>query len=461
MRKLFLAALVAALPTGVAFAASPEIKPSFDLRLRWEGLDTPARNTTADRSYSLNLARARVGLDANWTHWKLHGMVQAAGVFDLPANPAFGAGSNYLAANGGDQDPSQVGIAELSATYVDGGFKAVLGRQAYVDGNEIATGVLYLDGVKKRYLSDRLVGVFEWPNVGRRFDGASAGYAWGGSHLAGFALQPLAGAFDHEHAFDRLDDVTVYGATLTGKHGAWIPNTEVRVFAVQYDDSRGITRRQTGGDLAITTAGSSFLYGTAAGHVLVWGVLQSGDWGSADQQAWAYVLNAGRNFAAAPGKPTVSLGLEQSSGDDRPGGDHETFFNVLPTNHKYYGVMDYVDFPNLRDLFVETVLSVGEKAKIRAALHDFALTRATDAWYGGSGAYQDQSVGDAARIPAAGRFPSKELGREADLEVTWPLPQGLQLGVGGGYFWGGKAAEAFAPVESDGSWTFVELSWKR
>ena len=461
MRRFCLATLLAAVHAGTVLAASPEIKTSFDLRLRSEGLDTPARSAVADPTYSLNLARFRFGLDAKWPRWTLHGMVQAMGAMDLPANPAFGAGVNYLSANDGDTDPARIGIAELNAAYANGGFKLTLGRQPYVDGNEIATGVGHLDAIKKRLLSDRLVGVFEWPNVGRRFDGGVFGYGHGGAHLAGFALRPLDGAFDHEDAFQEIGGVSIYGLTLTGKYGAWIPGAEVRAFAVQYEDSRAIARRQAGGDLSLTTAGASLLAGNDAGHVLLWGALQNGDWGASDQQAWAYVVNGGRNFASVPGKPMVHLGWEQSSGDRRPGGDHETFFNLLPTNHKYYGIMDYADFPNLRDAYAESLWSLGGKVKARVAVHDFALTRRTDAWYSGSGAFEEESFGYTARLPASGRFPAHDLGREADLELTWSLPRNLQLGVGGGYFWGGDAAEAFLPVKADGSWTFVELSWKR
>ncbi|HSF38166.1 MAG TPA: hypothetical protein VLT87_00150, partial [Thermoanaerobaculia bacterium] len=84
MKKLWIAALVAAVETGAALAATPKIQPVFDVRLRWEGFDTPARTTVPDRSYNLNLARARVGLDAVWTHWTLHGLVQGAAAWDLP-----------------------------------------------------------------------------------------------------------------------------------------------------------------------------------------------------------------------------------------------------------------------------------------------------------------------------------------------------------------------------------------
>jgi len=47
------------------------------------------------------------------------------------------------------------------------------------------------------------------------------------------------------------------------------------------------------------------------------------------------------------------------------------------------------------------------------------------------------------------------------VEVTWPLQSGFELGIGGGQWWGGDAAEAFFPVEKDGNWLYVQLGWKR
>jgi hypothetical protein len=459
MRRIFCwAALFAVLSTGAVLAAPPTVKPTFDLRLRFEGWDAPARNTTSDSSYDFGLGRARLGLDLAWEHWTLHGMLQASGAFGLPENGSFGAGPTYVTANEGDTDFGVIGVAELSAIYQREGLRFVLGRQPYADGFEIPTGVASLDRIKRARLGDRLIGVFEWPNVGRRFDGASVGYGQGGGHLAGFALRPVTGAFDHLDTHDSIDDVTVFGGTFTGKYGVWIPAAELRAFAIQYEDDRRVA---PAGGLSITTAGGSFLWGNPRGNVLVWAALQSGDWGRADQEAWAVAVDLGRELDTLPGKPSIHLAFEQASGDGTPGGAHESFFNVLPTNHKYYDLIDFTAFSNLRDIYVETLLSAGPKVKVRAALHDLSLVEERDAWYGGSGAFQEGSFGYTPRLPAGGAFPSKNIGRELGTDVTWTIREGLQLAVGGAWFWGGDAAAAFLPVEEDAGWAYVELSWKR
>ncbi len=460
-RALIVLAVAAApmMTAAAATAASPEIKPSYDLRLRWESLDTPQRAPATDPTYDLYLARFRAGLDLAWEHWTLHGTVQASGVVNIPERGAFAAGPTYYAANGNRRDVGVIGLSELYGAYDNKGLKLILGRQPYVDGMEAATGIPHLDATKRRRLSDRLVGTFEWPNTARRFDGVTGGYGAESTHVAAFALRPLGGAFEsHDEAFEEIDDVTVYGATVTGRHGQWIPGAEVRLFTVQYDDERRIA---PGANVAVNTSGASILAGNATTDVLVWGVVQTGEWGSQDQEAWAFLVDLGRRFDNLPGKPDVHLSWEQSSGDADPGdGKHETFFNVLPTNHKFYGSMDYLAFQNLRDAYVEALFGIGPKLKARTAIHDFALTEAADAWYGGSGAYEKGTFGYAARS-INGPYPSKSLGQELDVELTWPLPSGFELGVGGGHWWSGAAADAFFLRKQDGNWAYLQLGWKK
>jgi len=92
-RTLCWTALLAVLGATAAIAAPPTVKPTFDLRLRSEGWDAPARNTTAESSYEFSLVRARLGVDVAWEHWTLHGMLQGNGAVGLPENGSFGAGA--------------------------------------------------------------------------------------------------------------------------------------------------------------------------------------------------------------------------------------------------------------------------------------------------------------------------------------------------------------------------------
>jgi uncharacterized protein YjbI with pentapeptide repeats len=461
-RAALTAAALAAAPSLAvsAAAAPPEFKPSLELRLRGEAFDTPLDNPARGERYEFGSARLRVGGNVIWNQVTLRGVLQGAATAGLPENAAFGAGQAYVAANGGDTELSQVGLAELSVEARAGGWKLVLGRQAWTDGVEVMTGIDSLDGVKRRRVGDRLIGTWDWPNVGRRYDGATFAGAAGGAHLAGFALRPLAGGINYDDAFEPLDDVEVYGLTVTGRYGAWIPKSELRLFANRYDDERPGARAAARGALGLTTAGASLLAGGARGDLLVWGAVQRGSWGPADQQAWAFLVETGRELQQGKVKLALRGGFAAASGDDPATREHETFFNLLPTNHKWYGSMDYVAFSNVRNAYLEALWSWRPPWSLRIGLDRFDLARRGDAFYGGSGAFDEAPLGYAGRRPAGG-FSARHLGDELDLELGWAVRKDLRLALGACAFWGGEAMREVFPADADGSWVYLQLLWTR
>lgn len=444
------------------WAAKPKVVTSLDVRLRGETTETPSgpsASVARDRSYSFANARARLGLELAWPRWSVAGVLQGAGSTGLPDNAAFGPGQAYFNANL-ETSPSQLGIAELALTYSGDKARVVLGRQRYGEGFEVPTGVAYLDGIKRRRLAERLVGNWDWPNVGRRFDGASFGWsATPEGHLAGFALRPLAGGINYRDAFEELDDLSVYGLTWTARYGSWLPKGEVRLFAIRYDDARPGAVRAAGGELSLDTYGTSLLAGDDNNDLLVWAALQRGDWGPRRQDAWAAMIEAGHRFQG-PGKPVVRAGAARASGDG-PGASHGTFWSLLPTKHKFHGILDYSTFLNLETVYTEVLASPTERLSVRVGFDNFALADRGDAWYGGSGAFDEAALGFTPRRPARGAFESRDIGREVSLEATVKLRKGVELDLGGALFLGGAAAAQVLPVAEDGRWAFVQLRWQR
>lgn len=453
--------ILAPAPAGAApdEGDGPPVEVSYNLRLRTEAHDTPAGNPALDRDFYFHNARFRLGLDAARGAWRFHAVLQGAAAFDLPDNGAFGIGPVYTAANDGDTDPSQAGVAELTAGWHGerGGF--TLGRQRWADGLETLTGVANLDAVKRRRLAERLIGNWDWVNVGRRYDGVSGELGLGDTaHLSGFAFRPLAGGVDYDDAFEQLDDLAVYGLTLTARHGAWLPHTELRLYGLVYDDERPGALAAAGGAVDVTTWGTSLLAGNDANDLLVWLAWQQGDWGPADHDALAWIVEGGHRFTLADLPLVLRGGIAQASGDDG-GNDHGTFFNLLPTNHKFYGSMDFSAFQNLRDLYAELLLGAGKPWSLRLALHRFELVERTDAWYGGSGAFDEVRLGFAPRRPPTGSFSDRHLGDEIDLSATWALGHGFKLDAGVSAFLGGDGGEEVLRADGDGTWAYVQVSW--
>lgn len=450
------------LPAAAASAAPPA-EVAASLRLRGETFDTPSGDPALDRDYTLLGVRARLAVDAAPGRWRLHAVLQGAATSGLPERGAFGIGPVYFAASGGDSTPSQAAVAEASVGWQGDRFEATVGRQGWRDGQEILTGVANLDAVKRRRLAERLVGNWDWVNVGRRYDGASFGLRLAEAvHVAAFGFRPLAGGVDYDDAFEPLDDLRVFGLTVTGRYGAWLPASEVRLWGIRYDDERPGALAAAGGPIELDTAGVSVLAGGEGGDLLVWLAWQRGDWGRADHDAVAWIVEGGRRFQCGERSLYLRGGGAQASGDDTPGGrDHGTFFNLLPTNHKFYGAMDYSAFQNLRDLYTELLVAGAGPWSLRLALHRFEIVERGDAWYGGSGAFDAARLGYAGRRPPGGRFSDRHLGDEIDLSAARKLPHGLSLDAGVSAFFAGSGGEEVLTAEGDGTWAYLQVSWSR
>ena len=73
-------------------------------------------------------------------------------------------------------------------------------------------------------------------------------------------------------------------------------------------------------------------------------------------------------------KPWLRIGVNVATGDDDPAdGDHDTFFNVLPTNHIYYGFADQLAFQNLWNSFVQLRLAPHPMLALNLFVHQFRL----------------------------------------------------------------------------------------
>lgn len=456
--ELFIGGALAAAQT---LAAGPVWKPVVDLRSRGELFETPAASATADRNYGLVIGRVRGGLEISWSdRVTLRGVAQAAAIGALPDDAVFGAGLAAYATNGGDRSPEQLGLAELVLGWKSDRFSLGVGRQAFADGAGPSTGIAHLDAVRSRRLAERLVGNLEFSNVARRFDGVTFSTVPGAiGTFEGFALSPLGGALNYGQAFDRLD-IEVFGLAWSSAHGQLVPGASIRCFAQRYQDDRPVARRSTGGDLRIETFGASALAGDAVWNVLAWGAVQRGDYGARDHAAWAWVLDVGRRFPGVPGEPALHFGWERASGGGG-GGENGNFWNVLPTNHKFYGALDYFALSNLNDLFLELRWSPSKPVKIGVALHDFRLVDRSGPWVGGSGPFSDRELGYTARRPPSGRYASSRLGRELDGSVSWTLPRGFVIQVEGGLFRGDDAAAQVLSASADGRWAALEVSYRR
>lgn len=334
--RLVLVLGVALAASGAHRANATEVKEIFSFRWRYESFDTLSNDSALDSQYDFHNLRTRFGADVRWNRFTVHGLLQAANAVSLPDKGSFGPGRVYFVSSGGeDTSSAHLGLAELMVAFKLDALSFRAGRQGMVDGQEVLTGDARFDWVKQTRLSERLVGTWDWVNVGRRFDGGTVSYDRPRFNLTGFGARVLQGGVDYAHAFEPLDGVDVGAVSYTAKRSAWITGSEVRLFDVLYRDSRASTRASLGDRIFIQGIGASFVgmyaRGSGTADVVAWFALETGDYGTSNQGGSALILEGGYGWPRRKTAPWLRLGVATASGDDDPTDrDHGTFFKWFP-----------------------------------------------------------------------------------------------------------------------------------
>ena len=436
-----------------------------NIRLRDDYWNTfEKRGTDKDGSYNFFLIRARAFGDFTWEDFKLHVLVQGVKAFDLPRNGAFGPGPLYYNASDQKTGPGNFQFVEAFLQYKHPkGFYVKGGRIPIKGGAE----VLYEDSPKlnwviKKRLSERLIGTWDWTEIGRRFDGGSLGYQNSTFDINAFGSWVTYGGFDIDDGYWKdLDNVVVVGGSFTLKEGVLLQNTQFKLFNYYYFDNRDVAITKTGDDLKIDTIGANVVgaYPVGPGEIdlLMWVAFQFGNFGDLDQKAVAFIGEAGYQFTEAPWKPWLRAGFAYASGDGDPNDSNNgTFFNMVPTNHKFYGYADVNAFSNLADAYFQFLLSPHKRVNLAVDGHLFWLASDDEVWIGGSGPFNDAVFGYEYRNPVEGNDIEKDLGGEIDLGVNIEALDFLSFQVGYSHFFGHSGVGAVFDKKDDLDWFYAQ-----
>jgi len=309
-------------------------------------------------------------------------------------------------------------------------------------------------------LGERLVGTVGWSQSERAYDGVAAGWALAGTQLYGFAARPTTGVFAVDSAYRPLHDVWLGGASVTAKRGTLAQDGELSVFGLYYDDDRATQDGGLPNGLDIQTYAASWLSIHALGpgklDVLLFGALQIGDYNDLNQRASAALVELGYQFPDVWGKPWLRIGLNVASGDgDASDGDHGTFFNILPTNHLYYGFADQLAFQNLEDWFVQLKLAPHAQVGLNLFVHQFRLQNSSDARYAGTGAYNKDSFGYTAQASRG----YAHVGTEYDVVATFALHRTVSLELGYAFLDGGALFDPMPSQDLHFGYAALELKY--
>jgi hypothetical protein len=401
----------------------------------------------------------------------------------LPVVGNLGPGANYFFHShglGGEANQGETILRQANGTVSQlpwlPGFSATGGRFEYNDGLEWVPPDPALAWVVRSRIAERLVGTFGYSQYGRTFDGARAVFDQPLFNLTAIGARPTDGGFERSGSRE-IGDVGFAGVTATLKELPGLSKTtDVRLFYLAYEDDRFAderdddivpvkvdnralaVRKADTEAIRISSIGTHIVSVADAGpgrvDALFWGVFQSGTWGQHNHhQAWAYAAEAGYQLPSVWGAPWLRVGFDQSSGDDDPNdGEHNTFFEILPTVRLYAQTPFYSEM-NLQDAFAQLLLKPHPKVFLRTDFHVLRLNEKKDLWYAGSGATNDDVFGFSG-IPSNDR---RELADLVDISVTWTPFSWLRAYAYYGHAFGqGVANAAFAGTGLN--YGYVELT---
>lgn len=429
---------------------------------------------TFDNSYDYFFSRSRLNLELESGSFRAFLQAQDVHMAGLPENSAapapqgpLGIGAIYNLHTRDDNPHSLI----IRQAYIDlpklfsENLSLRLGRFDYVDGKEVMYKNPKVNQIKNIRLAERLIGPFGWSSFGRSFDGFQVVYDRDNYNIHSTATHPTQGGFEN-NAHRSIPGIDLYTLTGTFKYNKILPDAELRLFYFFYEDDRNIsaTPGQSGlnqGDIQINTFGSHLLklLKTNSGEFdfVYWGAIQDGEWGAVDHSAWALDFELGYHFLNLPWKPWLRTGYYASSGDSSStDGEHETFYQLLPTARKY-ALFPFYNMMNNEDFFFQGIIKPTKDLLIRADLHILSLSEKNDLWYMGAGPTVEQGgiFGYIGR-PSNGM---DDLATVFDLVVNYTFSKNISGTAYWGHAFGGDVIESIYPGDEDSDFFYVEMKF--
>lgn len=297
-----------------------------------------------------------------------------------------------------DSADIQQGWVDFS-TRTDGGdaLRLRVGRQAFGFGNQ------------------RVVSSLPWANTLNRWEGATGLWSRGPWSVHGLVTWYVPVDKTKNNEVD--DDRALYGLYATRAPVDGSPGLDLYLLG---DTRPNVTINGSSGDERRHTAGLRS-WGTYAerGDWEFEGAYQFGEVGDEDVSAWFASAVAGWKLDAPSLSPRLWIGLDAASGDRSSGGSVQTFHQLFPLGHAYFGFADTISRQNVLAAALGASIKPAATTTVSLALHTLHLFSTDDALYGVNGAVS--------RAAPAGGFDSSHVGEELDLLVQHKLTSHLDF----------------------------------
>ena len=413
-----------------------EDKDGFAVQGHAGSVDFRENNADTVNNYLLGRVRLHLGYTEKW--WNAY----------VEGQSSFATGDERFAyAN----NPP---VAGTSARKGDGPESDTIDlHQAYVTvGNHKEFPVSLKAGrMELSYGEERLIGAFGWNNIGRTFDGAKVRWQteWFGADF--FVTRPI---IPEDNVFDVSNDYEYFSGVYATSTS--IPKTILELYFLSRNASPQAAAAEPHPQFPQPSARDIYTVGgrlkskpAELGHwdYTLEGAYQFGNFRDnrlgvnserLTQDAFMFVAQGGYTFTELWATPRLGAEYDYSSGDSDPtDSNHNTFDNLFPTNHKFYGYMDFISLQNIQD--VRGILQGKPHPRVSVAIegHGFWLANNHDNFYNVAGSPR----GGITATPGTGYginpSYSSFLGTEIDVIAGWAVTKFAQLEAGYGHFFVG------------------------
>lgn len=422
---------------GGAIRARYEIKNGYGIPGLPGSMDFRDHGADVKNDYLMERIRYRVGYTDKWFNAVVEGrssFVQDDERFAYFANPVPPQTSNR---NGLGPESDQFDLHQayiMVGNHKEFPVSVKLGRQELSYGEE------------------RLVGAFAWNNIGRVFDAAKVRWqnAWFGADF--FSSRVVIPEDERFNVNNDYDYFSGFYAT-----SAKIPKHLLDFYFLARNSGQQAISAEPAPQFPQPGARDIYTVGgrlkSKPGDLGNWdytleGAYQFGNFRDRrlgavskrlEQDAFMFVAQGGYTFTDTWATPRLGLEYSFGSGDDNATDDkHGTFENLFPTNHKFYGYMDFVSLQNIHDVRGIFQLKPHPQVSIAIEGHGFWLADTHDNFYNVGGAPR----GGVAATPAGNGYginPSYDafVGTELDIIVGVAVTRYAQIEVGYGHFFAG------------------------
>jgi hypothetical protein len=424
-----------------------EVKDNFAIAGRPGSLDFRDHGADVDNAYLLSRVKPRAGYTGKWFSALVEGRFS-----DSASDERF-------------PEPEEDGPIDLHQAYLFLGNHKEFPLSLKIGRQELSYG------------DERLVGAFDWNNLGRVFDAAKLRWQnpwFAADFFSGAVVVPDDRNFNDHNDYDWFS-----GAYFTTKR---IPKQTTEFYFLSRNVSEKSPRfQQHGALIGLPSRRDIYTIGLRGksnpGELGNWDYTYEimGQFGNFFDPAFAaggrqdhraFAIYAGFGYTWTESSMTPRLGIEYNfaSGDSDPtDGDHDTFENLFPTNHKFYGFMDFLSLQNIHNVRLQASIKPVPRLTLSLDGHLFWLADTSDNFYAVTGARR----GGIAATPGTGYGINPNygsfVGSELDVVAIYQVAPQINMHLGYGHFFVGDYIESSlsAPTHgsSDANWFYLQATF--